>query len=75
MIVGGVSAFRVASSKAAAPTRATWIGLPETDGDEDEGGNEGKDEGGNAGEGGADTGIEAVEERDGETGEDETEGS
>ena len=37
MIVGGVSAFRVANSKAAAPTRATWIGLPETDVDEDEG--------------------------------------
>ena len=52
MIVRGVSAFRVANSKAAAPTRATWIGFSEA-GNEDEGGNEG--EGSNEDEG-VDTG-------------------
>jgi len=41
MHVGGKAAFRVASSKAAAPTSATWIGFSETG----EGEGEGEDEG------------------------------
>ena len=63
MIVGGVSAFRVASSKAAAPTRATWIGFSEA-GNKDEGGDEG--EGGNEDEGveAGDKGDEGVEAGD-----------
>ena len=66
MIVGGVSAFRVANSKAAAPTRATWIGFSEA-GNEDDGGDEGEggneDEGVDAGdEGDEDGGVETPHE-------------
>ena len=66
MIVGGVSAFRVANLKAAAPTRATWIGFSEA-GNEDEGGDKGEggneDEGVEAGdEGNEDGGVETPHE-------------